>query len=309
MKFQKYIQVLRRILARPVMRRVLAWLVNTLLLVFFLIVLYQNQHLFFNLMQVLSLKNTILYVTVYIISLLIQAIIWIDMMGYRQHDWQRAIGDFIQTYLMGRLPGGWWKWLGRATAYRAEHLSTISVLWVNVTELLLLIFTGLIIVLILSISSFPIQVLICILYPVTVWKLLSIVMNRKPEFHHWKILWRVIMWCSGYAIAWFLGAFILFRLVAPFSTVPFSIIDALRLGTISGIVGMILQFLPVSTLFRDITLFALLNPFMDLPQIMMVIFAMRLMYGISDLAAGWGISLVLLIMRRYRRGHNACSPI
>lgn len=308
-RFQKNMQNLCRMVIHPVTRRILSWLVNILLLSFFLVVMYQNQHLFLSFIRVLSLENIISCIVFYMISLLIQAIIWIDMMGYRQYDWQRAIDDFIQTYLMGRLPGGWWKWIGRITAYRAEHLSTTSVFLVNVTEFLLLIFTGLIIILILSISSLFVQVLMAILYPFIVWRVFSVLVARKSEFHHWRILWRVILWCSGYTIAWVLGAFILLRLVVPFSPVPFLIVDALRLGTMSGVVGMILQFLPVSTLFRDITLFALLDSFMDLPQIVVVVFSIRLIYGVSDLISAWSISLVLFLLRRYQRKRDLCSPI
>lgn len=308
-RFQKNMQNLRRLLVHPVTRRILSWLVNALLLSLFLTVIYQNQYILPSFIQALSLKNVILCIAFYVASLIIQAVIWIDMMGYRQHDWQRAIDDFIQTYLMGRLPGGWWKWIGRATTHRAAHLSTASVFWVNVTEFGLLIFAGLSIILILSIPSLFVQTLIAILYPVIVWRSFSVLVARKPEFHHWLALRRVILWCSGYTIAWMLGAFILLRLVVPFSPEPFSIIDALRMGTMSGVVGMILQFLPVSTLFRDITLFALLDSFIETPQIVMVVFAIRLIYGVSDLVAAWGVSLALFLLRRYQRKHNLCSPI
>lgn len=231
-------------------------------------------------------------------SLTIQAIVWIDMVGYRWPTWQRAIDDFIQTYLMGRLPGGWWKWLGRATLYRAEHLTTNSVLWVNVIELVLLIFTGTVIVVVLNISWPFLQALVVMLCLFLIWKTLSLFAVRKSEFCHWNSLWRVILWCVGYTAAWLLGAIILFLLAAPFGAKSFSMIDAIRFGTISGIVGLLLQFIPISTLFRDLTLFALLNRFMDISQIVVVIFTIRLLYGIGDLVSAWVVALTLFVVRR-----------
>ncbi len=306
---QKSVRVVRCIFTQTLMQRILKPVINTLFLVLTLFIFYQNQHLLPTLSKSLSIQNVILCIVLYMLSLIIQAAIWIDMIGYRRHDWQRAIDDFIQTYLMGRLPGGWWKWLSRVTVYRAEHLSTKAAFWVNTTELALLILTGITIVFVLCIPALLFQLVIVILYPLIVWKVLASLVTQNSEFNHWRSFWRVGWWCTGYTTAWLLGAFILFILSTPFISKPLSIIDALRLGTISGIVGLILQFIPISTLFRDLTLFALLDQFMEVPQIVLTIFAIRLIYSISDLISAWGISLILFVIRRYTTRNNVQSLI
>ncbi|MGQ9612265.1 MAG: hypothetical protein ACUVSL_16190 [Chloroflexus sp.] len=270
--------------------------VNVLLLVMLLIVILQNHQSLQSLYQLLSVKNVFLIPLLYLTSLSIQMTIWIDMIGYKQTQWKYAIDDFIQTYLMGRLPGGLWKWVGRITVYRAHHLSKTTAVWVNIMEVSLLITSGVIILLLLKLSSIVLQITVLGVYFLLVWLIMFLVAVIKPELTHWKVFHRSFFWCMGYSISWLLGSYILFLLVSPLSGLPFSLWDAVFVGILSGIAGQLLQFIPVSTLLRDLTLFALLGKLLTVPQIILVVFALRVMYSLSDIVSSWVITLAVSLI-------------
>jgi len=285
------------IFTRHQSKYVLKFITNGLIFVIFLTMISQNQQLIYNLIFSLSLHNIFWFPVLYGLSLLIQAAIWMDMMRYSRCDWKHAIEDFMQTYLMGHLPGGWWKWLGRITVYRAKHLSAAAIFWINVVEFVLLVTSGLSLVLFqilplnLKLTLFPI-------FLILTWWIISISVKSKLNLNYRQSVTRVFYWWIGYVIAWILGAIILFLLVNSISTSQFSLHDAIFIGTTSGITGQVLQFIPVSLLFRDLTMVTLLNKFMDIPQTIVVIFALRIIYSFSDIMWTWVISLVVNVINR-----------
>jgi len=261
------------------------------------IIFYQNRQIIPVVWNSLSIQKFVTCLLLYIISLVIQATIWISMIGYRQQHWYQGFDDFIQTYLMGRLPGGWWKWLGRITVYRALHLSKTTVLWVSVAELALLTISGASIIIVVSLSSPIWQSLTVFLSLILAWLFFKLFIVRRPECHHLGSPWQLIWYWCGYSVAWLLGATILYLLAAPLSVTPLSLKDTVLISTMSGLAGIVVQFLPISALLRDIALGSLLNRFMDLPQIVIAVFMIRIIYSLGDMASSWITSIILLLMR------------
>lgn len=271
----------------PRLQRRLELGINLLLLAIVALVVYQNSELLPLLGQSLSLSTLAMCLGLYLLSLLIQAAIWIDLMGYRSGERRVAIEDYVQTTLMGRLPGGLWKWFGRVTVYRAQHLSTRAILLVNLIELLLLLLSAGLVLALLSALAWQWQLLAIAAQALVaaglVWRLRPLV----PGLQRKLIVLRVLIWCGAYALAWGCGAAILYLLVQPFSQAPLDLVAALRLACLSGVVNLVFQILPVSLLFRDLTLLALLGPFMSSPQALVAIFALRLVSSVCELLASW----------------------
>jgi hypothetical protein len=287
-----------RALVPPRVQRMLEWAVNGLLLGLVGLVIYQNRDLLPILGQSLAPHVLLFCLGLYFLSLMIQAAIWIDMMGYRAGEYRTAVEDYIQTTLMGRLPGGVWKLLGRITLYRAPRLSVRTILAINIFELFLLMLAAGIIL--FALTPIPAASLILVVIAaigagwVSIRKLAPVI----PGLQRPAALLRLLLWLLGYMLAWLCGAAILYLLVTPFSGTALNLADALRLACASGVVNLIFQFLPVSLLFRDLTLVVLLVPFMSQPQAIVAIFALRLVSSICELISSW---LLLGLVRRLHR--------
>lgn len=271
-------------------RRTQRWIelgLNLFLLAVVALIIYQNGELLPILGRSLSLVSLVSCLGLYLLSLSVQAAIWIDLMGYRSGERRLALADYVQTTLMGRLPGGLWKWFGRVTVYRAAHLSTSAILLVNLIELLLLLLTAGLLIALLFPTAWYWRLLVVaaqlLLASAIVWRLTPLV----PGLQRRLIVVRVAGWCAGYLLAWGCGALILYLIAQPFSQTPLDLVTVLRLTSVSGVVNLLFQILPVSLLFRDLTLLALLGPFMSSPQAIVVIFALRLVSSICELLSSW----------------------
>ena len=291
------IEHISAILKKPSTNIIVRAIVNLFFLGLTGIIFYQNRQIIPVVWNSLSIQKFVTCLLLYITSLVIQATIWINMIGYRQQNWYQGFDDFMQTYLMGRLPGGWWKWLGRVTVYRALHLSKTTVLWVSIAELVLLTMSGTSIIIVVSLSSPIWQSLTVLLSLILSWLFFKLLIVRRPECYHLRSSWQLIWYWCGYSTAWLLGATILYLLAAPLSVTPLTLKDTVLLSTMSGLAGLVLQFLPISALLRDLALGALLNRFMDLPQVVIVVFIIRIIYNLSDMSSSLITSAILLLMR------------
>lgn len=280
-------------------RRTQRWIelgLNLFLLAVVALIIYQNGELLPILGRSLSLVSLVSCLGLYLLSLSIQAAVWIDLMGYGSGERRMALTDYVQTTLMGRLPGGLWKWFGRVTVYRATHLSTSTILLVNLIELLFLFLSaGLLIALLFPVAWYwrlLALVVQCLLAGGIVWRLTPLIPGLQRRW----ILLRAVGWCGSYMLAWGCGALILYLLAQPFSQTPLDLLTVLRLTCLSGVVNLLFQILPVSLLFRDLTLLALLGPFMSSPQAIVVIFALRLVSSICELLSSWILMAVARLL-------------
>ncbi len=290
-----YTEIRRLILTanHPLAKTILKITTNILLMSILMFVLYQNQQVIPVLFRIETMQNMAISIILYFASIVIQAMIWIDMIGYKHYSRRQGLDDFVQTYLMGRLPGGWWKWIGRITVYRASHLSLSSAIQVSLTEFLLLISSGVALAIAVSATHWAIAVTVVVLYAILLWRLLITLASTKPEFQHWHLFSRVFRWCIGYIIAWILGACILFILILSLQVNPLPFLQIMQISLISGIVGQLLQLLPISALVRDLTLSTLLYQFLSIPQIVVIVFMFRLVYGLGDILSSSFISLAI----------------
>ncbi len=277
-------------LRQRISRRTQRWIevgINLFLLAVVALIIYQNSELLPTLGQSLALSSLLSCLGLYLLSLSIQAAVWIDLMGYRPGERRAALADYIQTTLMGRLPGGWWKWFGRVTVYRAAHLSTRAILLVNLIELLLLMLAAGIVIALLSPIAWYWRLLAIVVQGLAagglLWRLRPIV----PGLQRRLIGLRVVGWSGSYLLAWGCGALILYLLAQPFSRIPLDLSTVLRITCLSGVVNLLFQLLPVSLLFRDLTLLALLGSFMSSAQAVVVIFALRLVSSVCELISSW----------------------
>lgn len=277
---------------------------NIVLLSIVAVIIYQHQDLIPLLKQSLSIPSVMGCLALYLLSLLVQGGVWIDMMGYRRSEWHTAINDYVQTNLMGRLPGGWWKFLGRVTIYRAAHVSTRAILAINLFEALLLLLAGASLLTLVARAAWPVKAALIVVQFSIALVLIRYLAVATPDLKR-RSAGRILLWYGAYAIAWGCGALIMYLIAVPFSASSFQVTDAVRLATLSGIVNMAFQFLPVSLLFRDLTLFTLLDPFMSSSHAIVLIFALRLIYGVGELLSSW---LVIGCAEMLRRSNPSLFP-
>jgi hypothetical protein len=281
----------------PRLRRGIGLGLNLALLALVGLIIYQHQELLPTLREALSPQILVACLGLYLLSLLFQTVIWIDLMGYQLSEYPVAVEDYVQTNLMSRLPGGIWKLIGRMTIYRTPRLSAGAVLVINLFELLLLILSaGLIVSLLLPLAPGWRALIvggILVALGLSVRRLGGLV----PGLQRPLPLLRPLIWLAGYLLCWLGGAALAYLIFLPFASLSF--LDLLLPVTLSGMVSLALQFLPISLLFRDLTLVTLMAPFMSPSQAIVAIFALRLVSSVCELLASWLlISGVQLLPRR-----------
>jgi hypothetical protein len=247
---------------------------------------------------------------IYLISFLIQSAIWSDMMGYGHGDRLEGLEYYIRTTFMGRLPGGVWKILGRMTIYRTPRLPRRAILAINLVELLLLLITAGLILLALSPLAVWMQLAGFGLLLLTLWLLASHSARFAPTLGAGRRLLRWPLWCTGYIVNWLSGGVLIYLVLAPFgSSAPLSFAGATILWCSAGSVGLLLQILPLSALFRDATLVALLRPLMPLHRAIVAAFALRLVLMASELICGWGLIGLTQLFERVSNHRRAGTAV
>lgn len=267
-------------------RRILGIALNLLLAALLAKLLYNNKDSLPLLAPLLSPWFIGLSLLLYLSAFLIQFAVWMDLMGYPGRLTRRALEDYIRTTFMGRLPGGFWKLVGRMTVYRAPGHSSKTIIIINLLEL--------------AIALLASALLLVILWPITLWLRIasgtaviasmfvlmiqsSRLLPSNPVFRkatHW------LGWWIGYVVSWLCGALIVYIIVSQFSS-SLTIYDIIRYWCLASAAGLLLQILPLSTLLRDATLVALLQPHMPIARAVIAAFAIRATLTICELLIGW----------------------
>lgn len=281
-------------------RRQVGLLINILLIGLLVAILYQNQEILPFIGYIFTPRTIISSLVLYLLSLVIQFLIWFELMDYRRLEYQRAIEEYIQTIFMGRLPGGLWKLVGRITVYRAPRLSPKTIIIVNLIEIILSLLACFIILLL----TIDITHLLRIAGIGTIIALLSgismYVGRFFPQLRLFQQRWRWFIWVCGFMGAWLCGGLIVYLVASPLSAM-ISLGTAIMVWCVAGGIGLIFQVLPLSVLIRDATIAGLLQSFMPLSSAIVAAFAVRMIMMVSELVVGW---MLLAIARSpWFQGH------
>jgi hypothetical protein len=262
----------------------------------------------------------------YPLSLIVQAWIWgmmIARLGQLSGGW-RDVEIYAYTHLMRRLPGAVWYLAGRTVIYREWGIGARVTLAASGLEWLLLIAaaaslggalslsgpgswllgSGLLALFVLAISwglrtlpSVRGQRWVPQFARNGLAKLSTTAMPRNRDLALWVIL---------YAVAYIVGGSILFLLlqgVAPDAGITLR--NAIRIWALAGGLGfLITMFVPIGVGIPELTLTALLVPYMPLVGALLIAVLLRMLFIVSDLVWGGLMWALARLMGRRRPGEE-----
>lgn len=298
-------------------RRPFNIVINGLMVLLLSYVIYQNQEALPQLARLLSPTLIGMCLLLYLLSLIIQFVIWVDLMGYQRTELGRATEEYISTIFMGMLPGGLWKIFGRMTVYRAPRLTANTILMINLVEPLLLLLANAVVLLSINtldwmtrLAGFTTLVVLTGIAAVRLSRPLPPFQhadgsdsgsgndNSNGNVHSLAAFIRWLLWIGGYVVVWLLAGKIIFLVLTHYG-IPLTYAQAVSYWCIAGVAGLVLQALPVNALVRDATLVALLvQASISLPVAIIAAFAIRLIMMTSELTIGWTLLGGIWLSRR-----------
>jgi hypothetical protein len=287
-------------------RKPIGFAINGSILLILGLILYKNLDILPQLARVFSFSVFGPAFALYFASLLVQFLIWMDLMGYQRIETSRAIEEYVNTLLMGMLPGGLWKIFGRMTMYRAPRLSANTILMINLVEMLLLLVANATVLLLIIPLGWSLRIVGLLVLLLAVAVLRTRLSPSLPSFQkhrsaglsistllHW---W---LWIGGYMIAWVCGGAITLLVLSGFG-ISLSFVQALSYWCVASAAGLVLQAIPINAIIRDATIVALLvQTSLPLPEAIIVAFALRLMMMASEVSISWTSLGIIWLIRRY----------
>lgn len=274
-------------------------LVNVLLLVLVSALIYQNKDQIAQFKAIVDPRNILLCLLAYAISYTLQFLIWSGLMGYPSGMKLDALRDYVNTTLMGRLPGSVWKLLGRLTIYKTETVSSRTVVLVNLTEMLIIGLGNACLLIILR-SSQPFQQAVFALLALAI--LLAAIKINRPYLSQGSIrIWHWISWLVCAMGAWLAGGVFIYLLVNPFfvlANATVNILSVILIWCRVGAAGLILQIVPLGSFLRDATLVVFLQSVIPLSHALIAATVVRLALLVSDVCIGWAF---LLLVSPYKK--------
>jgi len=259
----------------------------------------------------------------YPISLCVQAVIWGLMMarlGGGRWGW-KDIEIYTYTHLMKHLPGGVWYLAGRAMSYQEHGIEVSVTLAASGLEWLLLLVAAVMLygVLTLSRLSWVLGIIVFgLCLGATVWLVRWLRSSRRqtirvPKFaRQWvaglaKVqlpgLADFALWLSGYLLAYGIGGLILYLLLRDADAFEaIALLDVMRIWALTGGIGFLISLIiPSGLIARELTLTALLTPFMSAMSALLVAILLRFLFIVSDLVWGGLLWLAARLLARRRQ--------
>ena len=224
---------------------------------------------------------------IYLVSLIIQFIVWGRMLSFHQKiDW-RDIIIYSRVILLRRLPGGFWHWLDRTAMYsETEKVPGRVVLSANFMEwaMLLLVAGG-----IASIGLREISQLLGWLAPIILISFaLALGIQWQPDSK--SPLFRVLesgLWVTLYSFAWILGGIIIFLYTKTAGGQYITWERAVWIWAVAGGSSLLLFIFPTGLGIRELTMTWLLQPYLSPANALLVAILVRLTFTFTDIL--WGL--------------------
>lgn len=210
-------------------------------------------------------------------SLIFQSLNWALIVNGNFSAIYLDLEIYFKTILMRKLPGGFWHWMGRVNLYNNSSLITYKFSGLtNVKEFLYLILTGLVCFLLINYPYWGLLGIL-LLFILVIYFFSSTGKLKTSFFFYASIL--IIL----YIICWVLGGGIIYifvNVLAPEVSMPLS--KSVSIWTITGSLGMLFFLIPNIFFIRELTLVALLSPFMDYSKIFLLSLLVRLTLTFGD---------------------------
>jgi len=247
----------------------------------------------------------------YLFSQIPQLVIWMRMMRFHHHVGWKDFRIFFQSMLLRRIPGGVWHWVGRVSLYSGTtDIAPKTVLYANFWEwaLIILVAVGIIF------TGEPVKQLIggvaAIIGSIAVWGLAIWIAYKWFPHNNSKTI-RILEsagWAIIYSVAWLMGGLIIYVFSKATEGVTLSIWNAVWVWAVAGGISWILIIVPSGLGIREITLTTLLQPFMSIPQALVIAIAIRLVFLAADfLWGGLGWAFGNLMVKHFNREEPALT--
>ncbi|CAG0935640.1 hypothetical protein TFLX_04488 [Thermoflexales bacterium] len=240
----------------------------------------------------------------YVVDLFLAIWVW-HRLGQRilgVRDWRRNSRVYLSTLLARRLPGSFWHFLGRAQIYSEDGIpKSISSVGSAVEFVVFFLSGGVLYIALLpwlrgaQISSWvflcflPLGLLL--LFPRSV-KWLTIKIFRVPT--SLAIQRRdLVEWIFFDVLVWGVGGILLYLVINSFYVLPVEYVpNVIAAWTLATMIGMIAVFTPAGLGVREITLSALLTPFVVPPFNVIIAVMVRIIVTVFDfICAGIGYAM------------------
>ena len=239
----------------------------------------------------------------YSCALALALVIWLAMMMRLtgNKDIKRHIQVYCYTNLARRIPGPLLHVVGRAYLYRKDKIGIVPVSTASGLEFVLLVVSGLIAYSMLDLwngltyRSFIL--LLCIFFGLLLvhphnlrWILQKL---GQPVFGDILTYRDILLWLGLYVLIWFAGGLSLCCTVNALLPINFSqVVGIMAAWSLSGVLATIVVFLPSGLGLREITLSALLLPFM--PSTFAVTIALLIRFLLTFYEMMWAFFVIWL---------------
>lgn len=219
-----------------------------------------------------------------LISLILQAINWNFIVNRNFSKPINNIEIYFKTLLMRRLPGGFWHWHGRVNLYNNSNTQpTKKISKANAVEFLGLIFSGAIAFLLMEHLYFGL-----VIFFFSYLILFYLTREKHKTLSNYSIPIFLIL---SYVVCWLMGGYILHTLYNFVSPTPnLGLNRAISFWVITGTIGTIFFFMPITGIFRELTLTALLSNFLEFSKIILLSLFIRIVLYVCDVI----LSLIVL---------------
>lgn len=237
----------------------------------------------------------------YVLDLILATWIW-HRLGRRIlgiDDWRKNSRVYINTLLARRLPGSFWHFVGRAQSYAEDGVPKSVSSMASAVEFVIFFLSGGVLYIALwpwlRSDQISVWVFICflplgllILFPQSVvWFTAKI--SRQPA----KISIQrrdLLEWIILDIFAWGGGGVLLYLIINSFYVLPLEYIPStVAAWTLSSMIGMVAVFTPAGLGVRELTLSALLAPFVIPPYNVIIAIMVRIIVtGFDFICAGLG---------------------
>jgi hypothetical protein len=235
----------------------------------------------------------------YLVSLIIQFIVWGRMLSFHQKiDW-RDIIIYSRVILLRRLPGGFWHWLDRTAMYsETEKVPGRVVLSANFMEWAML----------LCVAGAIVSIRLREISPFLGWLAPIILVSFALAFGiQWQPdtkspLFRVLesgLWITIYIFAWILGGIIIFLYTNTAGGNFITWEGAVWVWAVAGGSSLLLFIFPTGLGIREITMTWLLQPYLSPANAFLVAILVRLTFTFADIL--WGLVGLGLSHRIHRQ--------
>lgn len=232
---------------------------------------------------------------VYAIDLALAITGWILIMGTLSEywNWPQHVRIYCISAVTRRLPGSMWYLLGRVVMYEKQEVPRSLTLIASGIEYVVTLLGGLLVAIVtwpIVLSGSQISPLWLIgallaggllLNPPT---LRAIVKRLSPQTHALNLRYRnLIGWIGFYGLVWCGGGVILFVLAQALHPLPLGVLPAIiGVWATSALLPQLLTFMPFGLGVQEVTLSALLSPFVGSTEAIVIALLMRIVLTLNE---------------------------